>query len=70
MKTFKTVEELIEFVRDNENVATLENGEITLKDWIELGNSVEKHHKNYNIAVEEKKKSNSQKKELDQKMLS
>ena len=68
MKTFQTVGELIEFVKDNENVVTLENGEVTLKDWIELGNSVEKHHKNYSIAVEEKKKSNSQKKELEQKI--
>ena len=40
-KTFKTVEELIEFVNDQENIKTLDSGEVTLKDWIELGNSAE-----------------------------
>ena len=31
MKTFKTIEEIIEFVSDKDNIETLENGELTLK---------------------------------------
>ena len=68
MKTFKTYEELVEFVSDRENIETLDSGEVTLKDWIELKNLADKHHKNYGIAVNEKMKSNSAKSELTKKV--
>ena len=55
MKTFKTIEEMIEFVNDSKNIETLESGEITLKDWIELGNLLEKYKKDYGQATNEKK---------------
>jgi len=54
-KTFKTVEELIEFVSDQENIKALDSGEVTLKDWIELGNSAEKYKKDYGLATNDKK---------------
>jgi len=55
MKTFKSVEELLKFVCDESNIETLENGEVTLKDWYELGNSLESHKKTYDLTVKEKK---------------
>jgi len=53
-KTFKTVEDLVDWIRDNENIETLDTGEVTLKDWIELGNSAEKYKKDYGFATKDK----------------
>ena len=55
MKTFKSVEEIIEFIKDSENIEKLDNGEVTLKDWIELNNSAEKYKKDYGLATNDKK---------------
>jgi hypothetical protein len=64
MKTFKTFEEIIEFVKDKENIETLENGEVTLKDWIEDHRALEKYKKDYGLATNEKKTLHSKKEEL------
>jgi len=68
MKTFKTIEELIEFVSDKENIATLESGEITLKEWVELGKSVEKYKKDQGQSANDKKALRTQAEELTKKV--
>ena len=55
MKSFKTIDELVEFVKDDTNIEKLENGDVTLKDWFDLGNLVEKSKKEYTLATNEKK---------------
>lgn len=55
MKTFKTIEELIEYVSDKENIETLESGEVTLKDWIEDSKSLEKFKKDHGQATNDRK---------------
>ena len=55
MKTFKTIEELLEYVSDKENIETLENGEVTLKDWIEDSKTLEKVKKDHGQATNERK---------------
>ena len=54
-KTFKTVEEIIEFVSNKENIETLDSGEVTLKDWIELGTLAEKFKKDYKLSLDDKR---------------
>ena len=68
MKTFKTVEELIEFVSDKANIETLDSGEVTLKDWIELGNSAEKFKKDHGLALKDKETLKRQKEEANKKV--
>jgi vacuolar-type H+-ATPase subunit I/STV1 len=55
MKTFKTVEELIEFINDPSNIEALDNGEVTLKAWIELDAAATKHKSDYKRASDDKK---------------
>jgi len=55
MKTFKTIEEMIGYVSDKENIETLENGEVTLKDWNEDSKSLEKFKKDQGQATNERK---------------
>ena len=47
MRTFRTFEELIEFVSDQENIETLNNGEVTIKDWNEDAKALKKYWKEY-----------------------
>jgi len=54
-KSFKSVEDFIEYLRDSANIETLDNGEVTLKDWIELGNSAEKYKKDHQLALKDKR---------------
>ena len=68
MKSFKTVEELIEFVSDPANIETLDSGEVTLKDWIELGNSAEKFKKDHGLALKDKETLKRQKEEANKKL--
>jgi mannose-6-phosphate isomerase class I len=64
MKTFKTYEEIVEFVKDKENIKTLDNGEMTLKEWIEDHESLEKFKKDYGLATNDKKTLRSKNEEL------
>ena len=68
MRTFKTFEELIEFVGDQENIETLDNGEITLKDWNKDFTALKKYLKDYGQATSDKKAWESQKEELSQEV--
>ena len=68
MRTFKTLEELIEFVSDQENIETLDNSEITLKDWNEDFKALQKYWKDYGQATSDKKAWDSQKEELTQRV--
>ena len=67
-KTFKTVEELIEFVSDQANIKTLDSGEVTLKDWIEIGSALEKLKKDNKTSLEEKLKLKNQREALDKQI--
>ena len=68
MRTFKTLEELIEFVSDQENIETLDNGEITLKDWNKDFAALKKYLKEYGQATSDKKAWESQKEEFSQRV--
>ena len=68
MRTFKTLEERFEFVSDQENVETLDNGAITLKDWSEDFKALKKYWKDYGQATSDKKAWESQKEELTQRV--
>ena len=68
MRTFKTLEELIEFVSDQENIETLDNGEITLKDWSDDFRALQKYWKDYGQATSDKKAWESQKEELTKRV--
>jgi len=65
MKTFKTIEEIIEFIKDNANIEKLDSGEITLKEWIEDHKSLEKYKKDYGAATKDKESLRKQKAEFD-----
>ena len=67
-KTFKTVEDIIEYLKDSDNIETLDNGVVTLKDWIELGNSVEKYKKDYGLATKDKQSLRKKQEEADKKV--
>jgi len=64
MKTFKTLEELIEFVNQRENIEVLANGEIALKDCHEDFRALEKSRKDYGLSTNDKKTLRRQKEEL------
>jgi chromosome segregation ATPase len=68
MKTFKTIEEIIEYISDKENIATLESGEITLKEWVELGKSTEKYKKDHEQVVTDRKALRGKNDELTKKV--
>jgi len=55
MKTFKTIEEIIEYVSDKENIETLENGEVILKEWNDDAKALEKFKKDQGQATSERK---------------
>ena len=64
MKTFKTFEEIVEYINDKENIDTLDNGEMTLRDWVEDHKALEKYKKDYGLATNDKKSLRTQKEEL------
>ena len=68
MKIFKSVEEMIEFIKDSENIETLDNGEVTLKDQIELNNSAEKYKNDYGKATKDKHALRKKQEEADKKV--
>jgi hypothetical protein len=68
MKTFGTIDELIEFVSNQENIETLRNGEITLKDWSEDFKALRKYCKEYGQETNAKKAWMSQKEEWTKKI--
>jgi hypothetical protein len=68
MKTFKTIEEIIEYVSDKENIETLESGEMTLKEWIEDHRALEKSKKDFGLVASDQKSLRSQKDELSKKI--
>jgi len=68
MKKFKTIEELIEFLKDETNIEMLDGGEITLKEWVELENSAGKFKKDYEAATKDKKSLREQKEKLDKQL--
>ena len=65
-KTFKTVEDSIEYLKDN--IETLDDGEVTFKDWFELGNLVEKYKKDYGLATKDKQSLRKKQEEADKKV--
>jgi hypothetical protein len=68
MKSFRTLEELVEFVSNPENIETLGNGEITLKDWNEDSKALRKYWKEHGQTADDKKAWESQKAELTQRV--
>ena len=68
MKTFKTIEEIMEFVSDTENIETLDNGEVTLKDWHEDAKSLRKYWKEHGQVTSDRKAWESHKEELTQRV--
>ena len=68
MRTFRTLEELIEFVSKSENIDTLDNGEVTIKDWNEDAKVLKQYWKNYGQATSDKKAWESQKAEMTQRV--
>ena len=68
MKTFKTIDELIEFVNEPTNIETLDNGEITLKDWSEDFKALRKYWKQHGQTTNDKKARDSQMEELSQRV--
>ena len=68
MKIFKTIEEIIEFVSDKENIETRDTGELTLKEWSEESRALEKYKKDYGQATNERKAWRGQKEELSKKV--
>ena len=68
MRTFRTLEELIEFVCDQENIETLDNGEVTVKDWSEDFKALQRYWKEYGQTTSDKKAWDIQKEELAQKV--
>ena len=68
MKTFKTIEELVEFVNDRENIETLDSGEVAIRDWNEDAKALRKYWKNHEQVTSDKKAWDSQKEELTQRI--
>jgi len=68
MKTFKTIEELIEFVSNQDNIEKLENDEITLKDWHDDVKALEKSKKDHGQSTTVQKTLRGQKEELTKKV--
>jgi len=64
MKTFKTFEELMDYVSNKENLEILESGEVLLKDWSEDAKALEKLKKDHGSATNEKKSLKSKNEEL------
>jgi hypothetical protein len=64
MKTFKTFEELMDYVSNKENLEILEGGEVLLKDWNEDAKALEKLKKDHGSAATEKKSLKSKTEEL------
>jgi hypothetical protein len=64
MQTFKTLEELIEFVSDQKNIKTLDNGEVTIKEWNEDAEALRKYWRQYGQTTSDRKAWDSQKQEL------
>jgi uncharacterized protein (DUF3084 family) len=67
-KTFKTVEDIIEYLKDSDNIETLDTGEVTLKDWVELGNSLEKSKRDHKFAQNDTKTFRKKQEEADNKV--
>jgi alanyl-tRNA synthetase len=55
MKTFKTFEELMDYVSNQENTETLESGEVILKEWNEDAKALEKFKKDHGLAATDRK---------------
>ena len=68
MQKFKTIEELIEFIKDETNIEMLDGDEITLKEWGELERLAEKYRGNYDRAMKDKKPLLAQKEELTKQL--
>jgi hypothetical protein len=66
-KTFKTVEEIIEYLKDANNIETLDSGEVTLKDWIEIDTLAEKYKKDYGLATKDKMSLRKKQEEAEKK---
>ena len=67
-KSFKTVEDIIEYLKDSDNIETLDNGEVTLKDWVELGNSLEKSKRDHKFSQNDTKTWRKKQEEADKKV--
>ena len=68
MKNFKTLEELLEFVSNHENIETLESGELTIKDWYEETKALEKVKKDNGLVTTDRKALRSKNEELSKKI--
>jgi len=68
MKSFKSIEEIIAFVSDHENIETLDNGEVTLKDWNEDAKALKKYWKQHGQTTNDKKERDNQMEELSQRV--
>ena len=66
MKTFKTVEELVDWV--SKNFTTLDTGEVTITDWIELDKLAEKYKRDHGLSLKDKETLKNQKAELTKKV--
>jgi hypothetical protein len=67
MKTFKTIEDLVGFVNNPENIETLNNGEITLKDWSEDFRALKKYWKEREQTASDRKAWESQREEFSRR---
>jgi vacuolar-type H+-ATPase subunit I/STV1 len=68
MKTFKTVEEMVEYVSDKTNIETFDSGEVTLKDWIKLDTSATKYKTDHGLALKDKETLKRQKEEANKQI--
>jgi hypothetical protein len=68
MKTFRTTEELVDFVNNPENIETLNTGEITLKDWSEDFRALQKYWKEREQTASDRKAWESQREESSRRV--
>ena len=68
MRTFISHEELIEFVSNPENVETLDNGEVVVREWNEESKALRKYWKNYNQDASDKSEWKSQRDSMTERV--
>jgi len=68
MKTFKTFEELMDYVSHQENIEVLESGEVILKEWNEDAKALEKFKKDHGLVTSDRKLLRGKNEELTKKI--
>ena len=68
MKIFKTLDELMEYVSNHENIEILESGEVMIKDWNDDAKALEKFKKDHGLVTSDRKVLRGKNEELTKKV--